>query len=137
MKIILSLILVGILCFILVITLTKKVITDDVISLIVKESSLTNSGAIFILENHTDTIYHYGTNYSIQKERFGIWFTLRPKNQPVFILMKYHLEAKESREIKIDWEYNYGKLTSGRYRFIKTMNPNSDSFLVGAEFIIE
>jgi len=133
MKLILGLVLIGILGLVLIITLTKKVITDDLVSLIVKEGSLTNSGATFILENHTDNSYRYGGSYSIEKERFGIWFSLRPKRKLSSTLIAYDLGAKKSREIEIDWEYNYGKLTPGKYRIIK----NIGDFWVGTEFIIQ
>ena len=123
---------------------SKYIVSDDLVSLRVKEESLTNSEMTLILENHTDKTYEYGNGYSIEKEESGIWYELKPIRDFAFTLPAYVLKAKESIEIEIDLKYSYGELYPGKYRVIKHVSLSldrplkpSDYIYVGAEFIIK
>lgn len=155
-KKILSLVLIGILCFNLVgctneskndsVNIgeeSKYVVRDDLVSMSVVEKSLTNSKATLALVNHTDETYIYGDPYYIEYEKDGIWYEIVPINDMNFNMIAYILEPKESKEINVDWEYHYGKLIPGEYRIIKgvflesdiPIEP-SDYVYIGAEFEI-
>ena len=54
----------------------------------------------------------------------------------------FQLSAKESKEIKLDWENGYGKLTEGTYRIIKEFDyeyeeGKYETFNVAVEFNIK
>jgi hypothetical protein len=98
---------------------SKYVESDNLVNLRVKEESLTDSRVTLILENHTDKTYIYGAGYSIEYEKDGIWYEMIPINDMAFISIGYILKPNELKEITVDWEYHYGKLTSGKYRIIK------------------
>lgn len=123
---------------------SKYAVSNNSISFKVKEGSLTKSKATFILENLTDNDYSYGNPFSIEKEVNGIWYELKPIKELSFNLPAYNLNAKDSKEIEIDWEYAYGKLTPGKYRIIKgvfhyidTPIKEEDMVYIAAEFIIK
>lgn len=156
-KKILSLVLIGILCFTLVgctneskndsVNIgeeSKYIVRDDLVSTNVEEKSLTNSKVTLILVNHTDETYIYGEPYSIEYKKYGIWYEIVPINDMNFNMIAYILEPKESKEITVDWEYHYGKLTPGKYRIVKSVFLESDrpiepsdNIYIGAEFIIK
>ena len=59
-----------------------------------------------------------------------------------FTLPAFSLKSKESKEIELNWENGYGKLTSGTYRIIKEINyekeeGNVETFNVAVEFTIK
>ena len=123
---------------------SKYVLRNDLVSISVNEESLTNSKATFTLINHTDENYDYGEPYLIEYEKDGIWYKIVPINDMNFNMIAYILKPKESREITVDWEYHYGKLSPGKYRLIKDVfresdRPieESDKVYIGAEFEIK
>ena len=154
MKVILNLSLIGLLCLTLVGCTkdnsfiigeeSKYAVSDDLVSLRVKEGSLTKSKATFILENNTDYAYSFGNPFSLEKEVDDIWYKLIPIRELVFTMEAYSLKAKKSKEIEIGWKFNYGKLLPGKYRVIKDVFPSkdlpieeNDMFYIAAEFIIK
>lgn len=124
-------------------TLEKSdyILSDDLVSLKIKEDSLTNSMVTIILNNQTNDTYMYGEPYSIEYEKEGSWYQLNPIIEHYgFTLIGYNLKPKESKEVKIDWEWIYGKLSEGKYRIIKDVFlANSNGYpkvFIGAEFTI-
>ena len=122
----------------------KYMVSDNLVSLKVKNGSLTNSKANLILDNNTNDDYSYGNPYSIEKEQEGIWYELKPISELFFNMPAYILKAKESTEIEINWESTYGKLTSGRYRIVKGVFREidvpievEDIVYISAEFAIK
>lgn len=54
----------------------------------------------------------------------------------------FPLSSKESKEIELDWENGYGKLTEGTYRIIKEIDyeyekEKYETFNVAVEFNIK
>ncbi|MDD4608437.1 MAG: hypothetical protein PHD10_04845 [Bacilli bacterium] len=151
MKKLLCLILIGILCLsgctnnsVSIGKKSKYIVSDNLVSLKVKEGTLTKSIATLILENYTDDDYLFGKPYAIEKEVNGIWYELNPIKELVFNLPAYSLKAKERIELEIDWEYGYGILSPGKYRIIKGVFPNldipieeDDIIYIAAEFMIK
>ena len=113
--------------------------TGDV-TLTLKEGSLTNTGAIFILKNNGNISYGYGPAWEIEIKQDDKWHkidVLLNFNSP-----SYQLSVNESKELNINWENSYGKLASGEYRLIKHIDIEKDDgtfedFYVSAEFTIE
>ena len=59
-----------------------------------------------------------------------------------FNLPAFQLLPKESKEIELNWEDGYGKLTKGEYRIIKDVDyeyeeGRYESFYIAVEFTIE
>ena len=115
-----------------------KVSQNDVI-MTIKEGTLTNKSATLVLTNHSDKNFQYGSPYEIEIKKDGEWHKLNVElyfNMPVF-----QLSAKESKEIELDWENGYGKLTEGTYRIIKEIDyeyekEKYETFNVAIEFTI-
>lgn len=104
----------------------------------------TDTSMTYLLKNHTNNSYTYGEAYSIEYEKDGAWYYLKPIIENYgFTLIGYNLEPNQSREKSIDWEWLYGKLEIGKYRIIETLYLNSDGpapnrlIITGNEFIIE
>jgi|GEM_PF-1136008 len=121
---------------------SKFEVSDNLVSLTVKEGSLTNLNATLILENHTNNNYLYGTPYSIEHEKNGIWYEIIPLYDMYFTMQAIGLEAKQSIEIELNWEHAYGKLPTGKYRVIKDVfreldKPLEEEILyIAAEFTL-
>lgn len=116
-----------------------KVSQNDVI-MTIKEGTLTNKSATLVLTNHSDKNFQYGSPYEIEIKKDGEWHKINVElyfNMPVF-----QLSAKESKEIELDWENGYGKLTEGTYRIIKEIDyeyekEKYETFNVAVEFNIK
>lgn len=116
-----------------------EVIKNDV-SLSVKEGTLTNTGATFILKNNSDKVSRYGYPFTIEIKKNGKWHKINVKLN--FILPVFELNSNESKEFKINWENSYGKFAKGDYRLIKSVDyeyeeGKYESFYVAAEFTIK
>lgn len=115
-----------------------KVSQNDVI-MTIKEGTLTNKSATLVLINYSDKNFQYGSPYEIEIKKDGEWHKINVElyfNMPVF-----QLSAKESKEIELDWENGYGKLTEGTYRIIKEIDyeyekEKYETFNVAIEFTI-
>ena len=115
-----------------------KISQNDVI-MTIKEGTLTNKSATLVLTNHSDKNFQYGSPYEIEIKKDGEWHKINVElyfNMPVF-----QLSAKESKEIELDWENGYGKLTEGTYRIIKEIDyeyekEKYETFNVAIEFTI-
>lgn len=116
-----------------------KVSQNDVI-MTIKDGTLTNTGATLILTNNSDKNFQYGNPYEIEIKKEGEWHKINVElyfNMPAF-----QLSSKENKEIELDWENGYGKLASGDYRIIKSIDIEKedgtfDTSYVSAEFTIE
>lgn len=112
------------------------------ITLSLKEGTLKNTGATFILKNNSDIVVLYGNPYWIEKETDGIWSKVKTIEDMNFTLPEFGLLPKETKEFKINFEYGYGKLSYGKYRLVKDItveyeDDTRESFDVTAEFSIE
>ena len=115
-----------------------KISQNDVI-MTIKEGTLTNKSATLILTNNSDKNFQYGTPYEIEIKKDGEWHKINVELN--FTLPAFHLLPKESKEIELNWENEYGKLSKGTYRIIKGINYEYEegkykSFNVAVEFTI-
>ncbi len=109
-------------------------------SLSLKKDSLNKTGAILILKNNAKIDAQYDASYKIEKKQNNEWHKIDA--QLYFNMMAYDLKPNEEKEIEVNWEKNYGKLSLGDYRIIKTIDiENEDgtftSFNIAAEFTIK
>lgn len=116
-----------------------KIMQNDVI-MTIKEGTLTNKGATLILTNNSDKNLQYGNPYEIEIKKDGKWHKINV--ELYFNLPAFQLLPKESKEIELNWEDGYGKLTKGEYRIIKDIDyeyeeGRYESFYIAVEFTIE
>ena len=115
-----------------------KVSQNDVI-MTIKEGTLTNKSATLVLTNNSDNNFQYGNPYEIEIKKDGEWHKIN--DELYFNLLLFQLSAKESKEIELDWENEYGKLAKGTYRIIKGIDyeyeeGKYETFNVAIEFTI-
>lgn len=115
-------------------------IVNNEVTLALKDNTLTKTGVTLILKNESDKVIQYGNPYEIQIKKDGLWHEINVELN--FTLPAYLLNANDSIEIKLNWENSYGKLASGEYRIIKSINVEKedgiyDSFNIAAEFSIK
>lgn len=115
-------------------------ISREDVTLSIKDGTLTNTGVALILTNNSDKNYEYGSSYEIEIKQNNNWYKLNVEMN--FTMIAYGLNSKESEEIELNWENSYGKLSSGTYRIIKSIDYKTEessyeTFYVAAEFTIE
>ena len=115
-------------------------IVEKAVSLTVKENTLTETGATLILKNDSDVGVEYGNPYEMEIKKDGKWHKINVELN--FTLPTFILKSKDTKELELNWENEYGKLASGDYRIIKSIDIEKedgtfDTFYVSAEFTIE
>lgn len=115
-------------------------VKNEEVSLSIKEETLTKKGATLILKNNGTMDYQYGAPYEIEIKQNGDWHKINIAID--FDSIAYDLKVGETKEIDLNWENTYGKLSSGTYRIIKSINYKNDdnkyhSFNIAVEFTIE
>jgi len=116
------------------------IISQEDVSLTIKDGTLKNTGATLVLTNNSDKNYHYGNPYEIEIKQDGEWYKINV--QIDFIMPAFGLKANETKEIELNWENGYGKLAEGTYRIIKGIDyeyeeGKYESFYIAVEFTIE
>lgn len=89
------------------------------ISLSVKPNTVTSKGATFIIKNNSNETYCYGAEYRIETKVNGQWKDIELKEPLAWNEIAYIINARELREINIDFTYGYGELEKGEYRLVK------------------
>ena len=105
------------------------------ISMVIKDGTLTPSGATVVLTNS----YGYDRWYRIDKEENGEWKEAETINDNYsFTAEAYLTNGNSEVEIPIDWTDLYGTLENGKYRIVKRAfnNLNREEY-VSVEFIID
>ena len=113
-------------------------INNDIVSLSIKEGTLTKNGVTAILENSSNNTIIYDDTYELEIKKDGTWYKIEAEllfNEPI-----WNLDGGNSKELDFNWENSYGVLDAGTYRIIKTISlENADvyeEFYVGFEFAI-
>ena len=105
------------------------------ISMVIKDGTLTPSGATVVLTNS----YGYDRWFRIDKEENGEWKEAETINDDYsFTAEAYLTNGNSEVEIPIDWTDLYGTLENGKYRIVKRAfnNLNREEY-VSVEFIID
>lgn len=112
-------------------------IEDSNVTLKVREETLTNKGATFVLENNRKDIIDYTLAYEIEAKRDNKWYKLGVIAE--FVEEIYEVDAKSTDQIIVDWENTYLKLPKGEYRLVKEISVPAtlELFYVAGEFTIE
>lgn len=112
-------------------------IENSNVTLKVREETLTNKGATFVLENNRRDIIDYTLAYEIEAKRDNKWYKLGVIAE--FVEEIYEVDAKSTDQIIVDWENTYLKLPKGEYRLVKEISVPStlELFYVAGEFKIK
>lgn len=112
-------------------------IEDSNVTLKVREETLTNKGATFVLENNRKDIIDYTLAYEIEAKRDNKWYKLGVIAE--FVEEIYEVDAKSTDQIIVDWENTYLKLPKGEYRLVKEISVPAtlELFYVAGEFTIK
>lgn len=112
-------------------------IENSNVTLKVREETLTNKGATFVLENNRRDIIDYTLAYEIEAKRDNKWYKLGIIAE--FVEEIYEVDAKSTDQIIVDWEKTYLKLPKGEYRLVKEISVPStlELFYVAGEFTIK
>ena len=98
-----------------------EISTTNDVTLSIKEGTLTNQSATIVLTNNTsDKDFQYGNPYEIEIKKDGEWHKINVELN--FTLPGFTLKPGESKEINLNWKHDYGKLASGTYRIIKSVD---------------
>lgn len=114
-------------------------ITNDKVTMEVKQGTLTKSSATIIITNKTDEEYTYGEPYHLEIKHNDSWhiLELEPDTDLFFTMPAFSLKAGESDEKEYEWEYGYGKLKKGTYRLVTDFSKEQNKIYVAAEFVIK
>lgn len=111
--------------------------TDIDVIMQLKENSLSSTGLTMIIKNQSNKELEYGNPYTIEKYQNGYWKTVDLINDIYFNMPSYQLSINESKEININWEYGYGKLSTGKYRIVKDFSYEKDEKYVSFNKYLE
>jgi len=117
----------------------KKNTKDAVVTMHVKEGTVSSTGLTYILVNNTDMIYFYGHEYCISKKTDGFWKPIQIINNDVaFRDTAISLNPNQTTEVNLYWFNFYGELQQGVYKIEKTIhNDNRSELALTFEFEIE
>lgn len=107
------------------------------ISMVIKEGSLTNTGAtVIITDRREDEEHTYGDSFRIEKNVDGEWESLKTVVDDYgFNSIGYSVDENRTLELKVNWEWLYGKLDKGKYRLIKDFAITKDGNYMGSKEI--
>ena len=116
-------------------------ISNNDISVSIKEGTLTNTGATFIIENNSDQALKYGEGYDLEIKQNDLWYKINAGKIEVHPIL-LELEPNSSVELNFAWLHRYGNLEAGEYRMIKAVwfendDGTDENFYIGTEFTIE
>ncbi len=87
-----------------------------------------STGGVFTIFNNSSQQLTYGAYYKLQREEDGAWVDVPYViDDWGFEDIGYLLEANSSAEMRVDWEWLYGKLPEGLYMIIKYLNIDNNS----------
>ena len=113
-------------------------ISQNDVTMSIKEKTLTNTEATLILTNNSDKLLRYDEIYEIEIKKDNAWHKINVELE--FNLPLWKVKPHETAEIELNWEHGYGKLIKGEYRIIKNVyfeNEKEQKFYVSTNFNIE
>ena len=120
---------------------------NDLISMEIKEGTLTKTGATVIIKGNVYYDIMTGESFWIEKynNKNNSWEKLESIcDNCVFNLIGYNINAKKPLVLEQNWERLYGNLSKGEYRLVKDAFMNSetpvnedDIFYIWVEFSID
>lgn len=93
--------------------------TLDKVSMVIKENTLSKTGATIIITDKNELPYYFvKDSYIIEKNIFGnLWIKIFSKSGYAIEPLGIH-GPNGITEIEIDWTERYGELNNGKYRLV-------------------
>lgn len=108
------------------------ILPSEEITLSLKEGSLKETGAVLLLENHTQEQMTYDHVFALEQQRDGNWYSFDQEME--FDALGILLEPQETHELSVDWGV---KLPKGNYRIVKSVTAAGEGRSLAAEFTVE
>jgi len=94
------------------------------VSIVIKDGTLTKTGATIIITDTNKKHYEYGMPFRIDKKEDYGWRELKITGNGAFNLPAYIVDKNNKLELNQNWEHIYGELESGEYRLVKYVCVN-------------
>ena len=113
-------------------------ISDNGVSLSIKDGTLKNTGGTLVLKNSIDSTLFYDDVYEMEIRQDNEWHKINIEanfNGPL-----WELKENSQEDIELNWEHIYGKLVPGEYRIVKEVyfeNEEDQKFYIAVEFEIK
>lgn len=113
-------------------------ISDNGVSLSIKDGTLKNTGGTLVLKNSIDSTLFYDDVYEMEIRQDNEWHKINIEanfNGPL-----WELKGNSQEDIELNWEHIYGKLAPGEYRIVKEVyfeNEEDQKFYIAVEFEIK
>lgn len=105
------------------------------VTLSVKEESITNNGATFILNNNSSDGYYYGPEYFIEKYENDSYKQITLDEPLSWTTTINTLDAGQKIEFNVDFTIGYGLLENGKYRLVKKIRNQENDTSTQTEYI--
>ena len=97
--------------------------SNNIISLSIKDNSLTKTGLTLIMKNNTNSKFYYGAIYYVEHYENNKWNLMRVMSGT---MMAYGFRPNQQIEEKLDWSNIYGELPNGKYRIVRNFLKNNN-----------
>ena len=118
--------------------ISKKGNVNDELTLSLKEGSLSDNGAVFVLKNNSVSVYTYDVEYDVEVKTDNGWKNVEDSRNKVWTKELYTIDPNKTNNIAIDFSEFKDKMVSNRvYRVVKRFVQNGDTnkeITVSAEF---
>lgn len=104
-----------------------KINEIDGVSMEIKEGTLTRSGVVIIITDTSDRDNIYGEEYRLDRFIDGEWKMVDTIiDNYAFNSIGYKVTDNNKLEMKVNWEWLYGKLVNGKYRVVKDTSESGE-----------
>ena len=118
--------------------ISKKGNLNDELTLSLKEGSLSDNGAVFVLKNNSVSVYTYDVEYDVEVRTDNGWKKIEDSRNKVWTKELYTIDPNKTNNIAIDFSEFKDKMVSNKvYRVVKRFVQNGDTnkeITVSAEF---
>jgi len=118
--------------------ISKKGNVNDELTLSLKEGSLSDNGAVFVLKNNSVSVYTYDVEYDVEVKTDNGWKKIEDSRNKVWTKELYTIDPNKTNNIAIDFSEFKDKMVSNKvYRIVKRFVQNGDTnkeITVSAEF---
>ena len=117
---------------------SRKGNANDELTLSLKEGSLSDNGAVFVLKNNSVSVYTYDVEYDVEVKTDNGWKKVEDSRNKVWTKELYTIDPNKTNNIAIDFSEFKDKMVSNKvYRVVKRFVQNGDTNIeitVSAEF---
>lgn len=117
---------------------SRKGNANDELTLSLKEGSLSDNGAVFVLKNNSVSVYTYDVEYDVEVKTDNGWKKVEDSRNKVWTKELYTIDPNKTNNIAIDFSEFKDKMVSNKvYRVVKRFVQNGDTnkeITVSAEF---